>query len=154
MSQTPENMSQPQKYQRIGGWLLAPLAYLIVTLLSASLMLGLYAMAIITPESREYLSTNSLAFTWQWYFSVVTTAMIWFYTLWIIWLFCSRSRRFVKWFILWLLLTVLLALKAFAFSPIPDDIALRTLGWPLLAAAVFVPYIKRSQRVKHTFTEH
>ncbi|MBI0250488.1 DUF2569 family protein, partial [Yersinia pestis subsp. pestis] len=24
---------------------------------------------------------------------------------------------------------------------------------PLLAAAIFVPYIKRSQRVKHTFTE-
>ncbi len=34
-------MSQPNEYQRIGGWLLAPLAYLIVTLLSASLMLAL-----------------------------------------------------------------------------------------------------------------
>ncbi|CNH10165.1 DUF2569 domain-containing protein [Yersinia pekkanenii] len=146
-------MSQPQEYQRIGGWLLAPLAYLIVTLLSASLMLILYAMAIFNPESREYLLTNSQAFTLQWYFSVVTTVVMWLYTLWVIWLFCSRSCRFPKWFILWLLLTVLLALKAFAFSPISDDIALRTLGWPLLAAAVFVPYIKRSQRVKQTFTE-
>lgn len=146
-------MSQLQEYQRIGGWLLAPLAYLIVTLLSASLMLALYAMAIFTPESREYLVTNSQAFTLQWYFSVITTLVMWAYTLWVIWLFCSRSRRLPKWFILWLLLTVLLALKAFAFSPISDDIALRTLGWPLLAAAVFVPYIKRSQRVKHTFTE-
>lgn len=108
-------MSQPQEYQRIGGWLLAPLAYLIVTLLSASLMLVLYAMAITTPASREYLVTNTQAFTLQWYFSVVTTLVMWFYTLWIIWLFCSRSRRFPKLFILWLLLTVLLALKAFAF---------------------------------------
>ncbi|HHX7272015.1 TPA: DUF2569 domain-containing protein [Yersinia enterocolitica] len=146
-------MSQPKEYQRIGGWLLAPLAYLIVTLLSASLMLALYAMAIFTPESREYLVTNSQAFTLQWYFSVVTTLLMWIYTLWVIWLFCSRSQQFPKWFILWLLLTVLLALKAFAFSPISDDIALRTLGWPLLAAAVFVPYMKRSQRVKHTFIE-
>lgn len=147
-------MSQPQEYQRIGGWLLAPLAYLIVTLLSATLMLALYAMAIFTPASREYLVTNSQAFTMQWYFSVITTILMWVYTIWVIWLFCSRSQRFVKWFILWLLITVLLALKAFAFSPISDDIALRTLGWPLLAAAVFVPYIKRSQRVKHTFTEY
>ncbi|CFQ46066.1 DUF2569 domain-containing protein [Yersinia aleksiciae] len=147
-------MSQPQEYQRIGGWLLAPLAYLIVTLLSATLMLALYAMAIFTPASREYLVTNSQAFTMQWYFSVITTVLMWVYTIWVIWLFCSRSQRFVKWFILWLLITVLLALKAFAFSPISDDIALRTLGWPLLAAAVFVPYIKRSQRVKHTFTEY
>lgn len=147
-------MSQPQEYHRIGGWLLAPLAYLIVTLLSATLMLALYAMAIFTPASREYLVTNSQAFTMQWYFSVITTVLMWVYTIWVIWLFCSRSQRFVKWFILWLLITVLLALKAFAFSPISDDIALRTLGWPLLAAAVFVPYIKRSQRVKHTFTEH
>lgn len=147
-------MSQPQEYQRIGGWLLAPLAYLIVTLLSATLMLALYGMAIFSPESREYLVTNSQAFTLQWYFSVVTTLLMWIYTVWVIWLFCSRSRRFVKWFILWLLVTVLLALKAFAFSPITDDIALRALGWPLLAAAIFVPYIKRSQRVKKTFTEN
>ncbi|AJJ09741.1 inner membrane protein ydgK [Yersinia rohdei] len=146
-------MSQKQEYQRIGGWLLAPLAYLIVTLLSASLMLVLYAMAIFTPESREYLLANSQAFTLQWYFSVITTVLMWIFTLWVIWLFCSRSCRLPKWFILWLLLTVLLALKAFAFSPINDDIALRSLGWPLLAAAVFVPYFKRSQRVKHTFTE-
>ncbi|MDA5472118.1 DUF2569 domain-containing protein [Yersinia kristensenii] len=147
-------MSQQQEYQRIGGWLLAPLAYLIVTLLSASLMLALYAMAIFTPESREYLVTNSQAFTLQWYFSVVTTLVMWFYTLWVIWLFCSRSKRLPQWFILWLLITVLLALKAFAFAPISDGIALRALGWPLLAAAVFVPYIKRSQRVKSTFIEH
>lgn len=51
-------MSQAE-YTRIGGWLLAPLAYLIVTLLSASLMLLLYAMAIFMPESRDYLLTNA-----------------------------------------------------------------------------------------------
>lgn len=60
-------MSQAE-YSRIGGWLLAPLAYLIVTLLSASLMLLLYAMAIFMPESRDYLLTNAQAFTLQWYF--------------------------------------------------------------------------------------
>ncbi len=79
---------------RIGGWLLAPMAYLIVTLLSASLMLLLYAMAIFMPESRDYLLTNAQAFTLQWYFSVLTTLLMWCFTLWLLWLFCQRSQRF------------------------------------------------------------
>ncbi|MNH40329.1 Inner membrane protein YdgK [compost metagenome] len=54
---------------------------------------------------------------------------------------------------MWLLITVLLAIKAFAFSPVPDELAVRSLGWPLLMAALLVPYMKRSQRVKGTFTE-
>ncbi|AML58732.1 Putative membrane protein precursor [Serratia rubidaea] len=141
------------EYNRIGGWLLAPMAYLIVTLLSASLMLVLYAMAIITPESRDYLLTNAHAFTLQWYFSVLTTLAMWAFTLWLLWLFCHRSQRFPKLFLVWLLITVLLAIKSFAFAPIPDEVAVRSLGWPLLMAAIFVPYLRRSQRVKHTFTE-
>lgn len=145
-------MSQAE-YSRIGGWLLAPMAYLIVTLLSASLMLLLYAMAIFMPESRDYLLTNAQAFTLQWYFSVLTTLLMWCFTLWLLWLFCQRSQRFPKLFLLWLLITVILVVKAFAFAPVPDEVAVRSLGWPLLMAALLVPYIKRSQRVKGTFTE-
>jgi len=91
-------MSQAE-YSRIGGWLLAPMAYLIVTLLSASLMLLLYAMAIFMPESRDYLLTNAQAFTLQWYFSVLTTLLMWCFTLWLLWLFCQRSQRFPKLFL-------------------------------------------------------
>lgn len=145
-------MSQAD-YNRIGGWLLAPMSYLIVTLLSASLMLFLYAMAIFMPESREYLLTNAQAFSLQWYFSVLTTMAMWCFTLWLLWLFCHRSQRFPKFFLVWLLITVLLAVKAFAFAPVPDELAVRSLGWPLLMAALLVPYMKRSKRVKGTFTE-
>jgi hypothetical protein len=141
------------EYSRIGGWLLAPMAYLIVTLLSASLMLLLYGMAIFKPESREYLITNAQAFTLQWYFSALTALVMWCFTLYLLWLFCQRSQRFPKLFLLWLLITVLLAIKAFAFSPVSDEIAVRSLMWPLLMAALLVPYIKRSKRVKGTFTE-
>ena len=66
---------------------------------------------------------------------------------------CQRSQRFPKLFLLWLLITVITAVKAFAFAPVPDEVAVRSLGWPLLMAALLVPYIKRSQRVKGTFTE-
>ena len=145
-------MSQAE-YTRIGGWLLAPMAYLIVTLLSASLMLLLYGMAIFVPESREYLLTNAQAFSMQWYFSVLTTLAMWCFTLWLLWLFCHRAQRFPKLVLLWLLITVLLAVKAFAFAPVPDELAVRSLGWPLLMAALLVPYMKRSKRVKGTFTE-
>lgn len=145
-------MSQTE-YSRIGGWLLVPLAYLIVTLLSASVMLLLYGMAIFTPESREYLATNNQAFTLSWYLSVITTLAMWCFTGWLIFLFCQRSRRFSKLSMLWLLITVLLAIKAFAFAPVPDDVALRNLIWPLLMAALLIPYMKRSIRVKGTFTE-
>lgn len=147
-----DTMNQTE-YSRIGGWLLAPMAYLIVTLLSASLMLVLYGMAIFVPGSQEYLLTNAQAFTLQWYFSVLTALVMWSFTLYLLWLFCQRSQRFPRLFLVWVLITLLLAVKAFAFSPVPDEQAVRSLGWPLLMAALLIPYIKCSQRVKSTFTE-
>jgi len=146
-------MSQNSGYQRIGGWLLAPMAYLIVNLMSVVLMLLLYSMAIFKPESREYLITNSQAFTLQWYFSVVTTLVMGVFSLTALWQFCRRVKSLPKTYIIWLLFTVLLAVKAFAFSPINDDLAVRNLLLPLLAAALLVPYFKRSRRVKETFTQ-
>jgi len=140
MSQQP--ISPDKSYKRIGGWLLAPMAYLIVTLMSVALMLVLFSLALFMPESRDYLLTNSQAFTLQWYFSVVTTLAMGAFTVALLWQF-----------IIWLLCTVLLAVKAFAFSPINDDMAVRNLLLALLAAALLVPYFKRSRRVKETFTE-
>nr|WP_194150532.1 DUF2569 domain-containing protein [Ewingella americana] len=146
-------MSPDKSYKRIGGWLLAPMAYLIVTLMSVALMLVLFSLALFMPESRDYLLTNSQAFTLQWYFSVVTTLAMGAFTVALLWQFCKRSRYVPKMFIIWLLCTVLLAVKAFAFSPINDDMAVRNLLLALLAAALLVPYFKRSRRVKETFTE-
>ena len=37
--------------ERIGGWLIAPLAWLLVALLSASLALLLYTTALVTPHA-------------------------------------------------------------------------------------------------------
>jgi len=148
-----DSLVNDPSYKRIGGWLLAPLAYLLVTFLSVLLMLALYSMAFFVPESRTYLLTNSQAFTMQWFFSVVTTLAMGLFTAVVIWQFCKRARALPKLFIIWLLCTVLLAVKSFAFSPINDDMATRNLLMPLLAAALLVPYFKRSRRVKGTFTE-
>ncbi|MBW7984389.1 DUF2569 domain-containing protein [Enterobacillus tribolii] len=143
-------MSKPSL---LGGWLFAPMVYLLLVLLSSSLMLIIYVMTVVLPETRSQLLANSQAFSVQWYISFVTTVLIWMYTFWLLLLYGKRSRRFPKHFIIWLLLMLLLALKTFAFAPVSDAIALRNLFITLLGAALFVPYIKRSERVKKTFIE-
>ncbi|WP_237386753.1 DUF2569 domain-containing protein [Xenorhabdus sp. Sc-CR9] len=140
-------MYQSNDYYRINGWLLAPAAYLIMTLITASLMLLLYAM-----KNQEIHQFDN-GFIFMWYISTLTTAIMWCFTVWVLRLLFMRSKRFPRIFIIWLMVSILISIKTFAFSPITDEIATRSLLWPLLAAAIFVPYIKRSHRVKMTFTQ-
>lgn len=137
--------------QRIGGWLLGPLAWLLVALLSASLALLLYVTALATPQTFKMLGEQSSANLLLWGVSFITAIAMWYYTLWLTIAFFKRRACVPKHYILWLLISVLLAIKAFAFSPVPDAFAVRQLLFPLLAAALLVPYFKRSQRVKSTF---
>ncbi|HEY0209086.1 DUF2569 domain-containing protein [Acerihabitans sp.] len=145
-------MSTASTPPRIGGWLWLPVAYLIMALLSASLMTVIFLLALLQRPSADS-ATIAAIFTLQWYASMATTLVMWGFTFWTLRLLLRRSARFPKVFILWLMAGVLLALKAFAFSPVTDELALRILFWPLLAAATMVPYIKRSRRVKNTFIQ-
>lgn len=136
---------------RPGGWLLLPLAWLIVTLFTSALVVMMYIGALFNPAWRELLFSHAHTFLLQWGLSLATSLAVWGYSAWVTWLFCLRSRRLPRHYIIWLLLTVLLALKTFAFSPVTDGAAVRTLMIALLAAAVLVPYFRRSRRVKETF---
>ncbi|WP_203521416.1 DUF2569 domain-containing protein [Sodalis sp. dw_23] len=138
---------------RIGGWLWVATAYLGVALISASLIIIIFLLALVNHWDALSQSAQHSMFGLQWLASLLTAAAMWCFTFWTLRLMLRRSLRFPKIFILWLLAGVLLALKAFAFSPITDQLALHQLYWPLLAAALGVPYIKRSQRVKHTFIQ-
>ncbi|NDL63113.1 DUF2569 domain-containing protein [Acerihabitans arboris] len=142
----------PNPAPRIGGWLWLPAAYLILALLGASMMTVIFLLALLQRPSADSATIESI-FTLQWYASMATTLAMWCFTFWTLRLLLRRSVRFPKVFILWLLAGILLALKAFAFSPVTDELALRILFWPLLAAATMVPYIKRSRRVKSTFIQ-
>ncbi|WP_336220447.1 DUF2569 domain-containing protein [Citrobacter amalonaticus] len=137
--------------QRIGGWLLGPLAWLLVALLSASLALFLYATALASPQTFTMLAEQTTGNLMLWGVSFLTAIAMWYYTLWLTIAFFKRRRCVPKHYIIWLLISVLLAIKAFAFSPVPDALAVRQLLFPLLAAALLVPYFKRSTRVKSTF---
>ncbi|WP_034950747.1 DUF2569 domain-containing protein [Erwinia oleae] len=138
---------------RIGGLLLVPLAWLLMTMLTSALVLAMYLSALFDPALREALVTNTQAFMLQWSLSLLTSLLVWIYSLWVTWLFFKRSRRLPRHYIIWLLLTVLLAIKSFAFSPVSDDAAIRTLLIALLAAAFLAPWFRRSERVKRTFIE-
>ncbi|BBQ83692.1 MULTISPECIES: DUF2569 domain-containing protein [Enterobacteriaceae] len=138
--------------ERIGGWLLGPLAWLLVQLLSITITLAKFGYVLLTPHTlalvKEMGGSNMLLLA----ASFLSFIAMWYYTLWLTIAFFKRRRNVPKHYIIWLMVGVLLAVKAFAFSPISDDLAVRQLLLPLLAAALIVPYFKRSQRVKRTFT--
>jgi hypothetical protein len=137
--------------ERIGGWLLAPLAWLLLALFSASLSLLIYAGALMTPEMLASLKTQSSSYVTLWAISCAFAVAMWCYTLWLTIAFFKRRKSVPKHYIVWLLISVVLAIKAFAFAPVSDALAIRQLLFPLLAAALLAPYFRRSQRVKSTF---
>lgn len=145
-------MSESVHSPRIGGWLLLPLAWLIMTMLTSALVVALYLRPLFDSELRTTLFSHANLLLSQWLVSLLTAAAVWLYSIWVCWIFCRRSRRLPRHYTLWLLMTIVLALKTFAFTPVADGKALQTLLLTLLAAALFVPYFKRSRRVKQTFT--
>ncbi len=136
---------------RIGGWLYIPLAWLLLTLLSTGVALALYAMVLISADAHQAIRLHSGGQIALWYLSLFSTLVMWCYTLWLVIAFFKRRGLVRKHYIVWLLIGVLLALKSFAFSPISDELALRQLLFPLLAAAILAPCFRRSARVKSTF---
>ncbi|WP_370972336.1 DUF2569 domain-containing protein [Enterobacter wuhouensis] len=137
--------------ERIGGWLIAPLAWLLLALLSASLGLLLYTTALVTPQAIKTLMSQSVFNIVMWFVSFAFAIAMWYYTLWLTIAFFKRRKGVPKHYIIWLLISVLLAIKVFAFAPVSDALAVRQLLFPLLATALLVPYFKRSARVKRTF---
>lgn len=136
---------------RIGGWLLVALAWLIMSLLTSALVVAMYLSALFDAAMRGALFNPPYGALWPWGASLLTSLLVGGYSVWVTWLFFQRSRRLPRYYIIWLLLSVMLALKTFAFSPVADASAIRTLLVALLAASVLVPYFRRSGRVRTTF---
>ncbi|WP_052285494.1 DUF2569 domain-containing protein [Kluyvera genomosp. 1] len=138
--------------ERIGGWLLAPLAWLIVQLISISVTLVKFTYVLFSPQTLALLKDLGTSNIVLLALSFISFVAMWYYTMWLTVAFFKRRSNVPKHYIIWLMVGVILAVKAFAFSPIADDLAVRQLLLPLLAAALIVPYFKRSTRVKRTFT--
>ncbi|MTD26042.1 DUF2569 domain-containing protein [Erwinia sorbitola] len=138
---------------RLGGWLMVPLAWLIVTLLASTLTMTMYVTALFSHALSDNSPSLPQGLLLQWGASLLTSALVLGYSAWILWIFCKRSQRLPRHYIIWLLLNLVLAIKTFVFSPVSDSLAIRTLLFALLMTSILVPYFKRSQRVKTTFVE-
>ncbi|MBD3701821.1 DUF2569 domain-containing protein [Klebsiella pneumoniae] len=140
-----------QSAERIGGWLLAPLASVAGGAAERLVIAAVFANALMSPQTYTLLRAMSAGHMALWVASLLFALAMWYYTLWLTIAFFKRRSVVPKHYIIWLLITLLLAIKAFAFSPVSDVLALRQLLFPLLAAALLAPYFRRSQRVKRTF---
>ncbi len=104
-------MTESVNPPRIAGWLLLPLAWLIMTMLTSALVVAMYLSPLFDTELRTTLFTHASQLFTQWAISLLTAGVVWVYSIWVCWMFCKRSRRLPRHYILWLLMTVLLALK-------------------------------------------
>lgn len=78
--------------ERIGGWLLGPLAWLLVALLSASLSLLIFANALMAPQTFSLLSAMSAGNLILWIASLLFAVAMWYYTLWLTLAFFKRRK--------------------------------------------------------------
>lgn len=97
---------------RLGGWLMVPLAWLIVTLLASALVITLLVLRPVPMSAPQPVLL-------QWGASLATSALMLVYTAWITWIFCQRSQRLPRHYTLWLLLNVVLAVKTLSTLRFP-----------------------------------
>lgn len=144
-------MTSVYNANRITGWLLVPAIYLLLTFLAVCSMTVMYCIKFYDIITTVNNWTSYITMAWVLSFAISIAMTL--FSIHILQLMFSRSKHFPRRFTIWLLVLLLLGLKTFAFSPIDDNTALQVLAWPLLGAGFFVPYLKRSQRVKMTFTQ-
>ncbi|HBO22057.1 MAG TPA: DUF2569 domain-containing protein [Providencia sp.] len=144
-------MTSVYNANRITGWLLVPATYLLLTFLAVCSMTVMYFIKLYEIVTTIENWTNFIPM--EWYVSFAISIAMTLFSVYILRLMFSHSRHFPRRFIIWLLILLLLGLKTFAFSTIDDKTALQVLAWPLFGAGFFVPYLKRSVRVKMTFTQ-
>ena len=65
---------------RLGGWLLLPLARLILTVLTSALVVVMYIGALFNPARRDALFSHDTAFLTQWGLSLATSLAVWLYS--------------------------------------------------------------------------
>ncbi len=113
--QTPQN--------ELADGCLAHLRGLLVALLSISLQLLMFVNALLNPQVLSLLKAQSSTQLALWVLSLAFVIAMWYYTLWLTMAFFKRRKNVPKHYIIWLLVSLLLALKAFAFAPVSDTIA-------------------------------
>lgn len=127
MKLKPQTNVLPQQSPKapITGWLLAPLAYLLLSIVGLGLMSVLYLIRYFS----DFSIIHQLPFhvVSSWYLSVLTTWAMFAFTAYLLRQFFYRAKNFPRLFIIWLLINLLLAIKSFGFAPVDDQTAVKSL---------------------------
>lgn len=147
----------------LGGWLTIVGFGLIVTpIVIFNLLLTEHlplftdgSFALLTSESSEYY-VPGLSFIMS--YEILGNLILIFASFYLLFLFFKKSKFFPSYFIyfrlfnvLFLALDIIFAKMIFPEEPIFDPTIARDLFQVILAAAIWIPYMLRSRRVKNTF---
>jgi hypothetical protein len=146
----------------IGGWLLLPLIGLIISPIRVGILLASY-VRLFAPQTWATLTTPGSAAYDPWWaplliFEVAANIVIIAFSLFLLWLFFRKSSRLPGLFVIWLLVVLGIEIVDVALaSQLPaaaDGIgdAVKELGRAAVGAAIWIPYFRKSVRVKNTFT--
>ena len=147
----------------IGGWLLLPLLALIVTPIRVGILVTADLLPVFDPQVWSRLTTpGNAAYHPLWapllIFEVVANIGIIVVSIVLLWLFLRKSSRLPGLYIVWLLANASIQIIDVGLgSQVPAVSAgigegLKELGRSLVGAAIWIPYFRRSVRVKNTFT--
>jgi len=150
----------------IGGWLVLPTLGLLISPLRFGFQFYSSMLPVLVPSAWNALTNSSSpAYHPLWgpliVFEVVSSLALFIFTLRLLWLFFKKSNRVPELFVMWFVLSVALQVVDILFAAqIPavavqqtDFESVKDLISSLFAAAIWIPYFKRSKRVKNTFIE-
>jgi hypothetical protein len=147
----------------IGGWLLLPALVLIISPLRMAFQFYTDILPALAPRVWDAV-TNPVSANYHplWgpliAFEAGSGILMLMYTLVLAWFFFTKSKRVPKLFILWFVLNAaiqildsILAAQIPAVAALPDTQSQRDLIRAIIAAAIWIPYFLKSERVKNTF---
>lgn len=162
MSDADFEFEEP-KITGLGGWLilvaigliLSPF-WIVSTLLTIHLPIftdGTFAL--VTSTSSEYFTPGfSLLMSYE----VLGNLILFFFIFYLLYLFFSKSKSFPLFFIysrvgylVFILLDIIFAKVVFPSETVFDPTTARELFQAIFGAAIWIPYMLRSKRVKNTF---
>ena len=145
----------------IGGWLLLPLLGLVLTVVNQLPNLQPMAEGLGSVGNLDALTSNIVVID-----IILTVVILLIAPLVLLGLMLSKSRRFPRLYIVWLIVSAVFVVADLfvSYSLIHSSLeasgtsffdlsTLRTLLGPLIGVCVWIPYMLNSVRVKNTFVK-
>jgi hypothetical protein len=165
MTETAQPSATAEGPKGLGGWLVLPAIGLVVTPFWILVTFVRDLLPVFDGDTWSLLTTPGSAVYHPalgplLIFEVVANIFLIVFTIYVIYLFFTKSRKLPKMMIAWLLISgAIVAIDTFAGLLIPivaadaDASYYKELIRGIIAIAIWVPYFNMSKRVKNTFVE-